>query len=91
MHSFHDWLATRSQEPPQADRLATVITSAGAAGASLADLRRLLNLSSETLQDVLRGLVASGQVEVVKVNGQMVCRVTMRMAVVRTGHRHHRP
>ena len=30
--SFFDWLANRAEEPPQADRLATVIAQAGAAG-----------------------------------------------------------
>ena len=34
-------------------------------------------LSPDTLQDILRSLVATGQVSVVKVNGEMVYRVAM--------------
>jgi predicted transcriptional regulator len=74
MQSFHEWLANRAQEPPQADRLATIITSAGAAGVSLACLRKLCGLSPKVLQDVLRGLVATGQVEMLRVGGQIVHR-----------------
>ena len=74
--AFHDWLANRAQEPPQADRLATVIASAGA-GISHDRLRRLCGLSPETLADVLKGLMATGQVVVLKVNGQMVYRATI--------------
>jgi hypothetical protein len=72
--TFHEWLANRSQEPPQADNLATLIAQTPA-GISLDRLRRVVGLSRETLQDVLRGLVVAGQVVVLKVNGQMVYRV----------------
>ena len=73
--SFHDWLATRAQEPSQVDRLATLIAQAGAAGVSLDRLRRLCGLYPETLADVLRGLTATGQVQVVKVGGELRYRV----------------
>ena len=74
--SFHEWLHDRSQEPSQADRLATVIAQAGAAGISLDCLRRLCGLQPQTLQDILRSLTATGQVVVVKIGGQMVYRAT---------------
>jgi lambda repressor-like predicted transcriptional regulator len=51
--------------------LATVIAGAGAAGVSLDRLRRVVGLSPETLADVLKALVATGQVEMVQVNGEV--------------------
>ena len=62
---------TRSQEPSQVDRLATLIAQAGAAGVSLDRLRTLCGLSPETLADVLKGLTATGQVVMLKVNGEL--------------------
>jgi lambda repressor-like predicted transcriptional regulator len=76
MQSFHDWLGNRSDEAPAADRLATIIASAPG-GISLDRLRRVVGLSPETLQDVLKALVATGQVTVLKVNGQMTYRATI--------------
>lgn len=73
--SFRDWLDRRSQEAPAAADLALRITQAGAAGISLDRLRRLCGLLPETLQDVLKALVATGQVVVLKVNGEMRYRV----------------
>jgi hypothetical protein len=70
MQSFHEWLRN-ADEAPAADRLATFITQSGAVGISLDRLRRLLPVAPETLQDVLKALVATGQVTVVKVNGEM--------------------
>jgi predicted transcriptional regulator len=77
MQSFHEWLGNRAQEAPAADNLATVIASAGAAGVSVDRLRRLVGLSPEALQDVLRGLVATGQVQVVNVGGELRYRTAM--------------
>jgi predicted transcriptional regulator len=74
MQPFPDWLANRSQEAPQADRLATLIAQAGPAGVSVDRLRRLCGLPPETLADVLRALTATGQVEMVKVGGKIVYR-----------------
>ena len=71
--SFLDWLGNRAQEAPAADRLATLIGSAPG-GISLDRLRRLCGLPPETLQDILRALVATGQAEMVSVNGQFVYR-----------------
>ena len=75
MQPFHAWIDQRSQEAPAAENLATVIAQSGAAGISLDRLRRLLPLAPETLQDILRSLVATGQVEVVSVGGRIVYRV----------------
>jgi predicted transcriptional regulator len=75
--SFREWLATRSDEAPAAENLATIIAIAGAAGISLDRLNRLCGLSAETLADVLKALVASGQVTVLKVGGQIVYRAAM--------------
>ncbi|MGO8749273.1 MAG: hypothetical protein ACLQNE_25210 [Thermoguttaceae bacterium] len=72
MQPFHDWLGNRAQEAPAAENLATLIASAGAAGISHGRLRTLVPLSPETLQEIIRSLVATGQVVVLKVNGQMV-------------------
>ena len=72
MPSFPEWLEKRPDEAPAADRLATIIASAGAAGISIDRLRRLCGLFPETLQDLLRFLAAAGQVTMLKVNGQMV-------------------
>ena len=72
--SIHDWLSTRSQESSQADRLATSIAGAGERGISLDRLRKLCGLHPETLADVLKALVASGQVTVLMVDGQIAYR-----------------
>ena len=74
--SFHEWLGNRAQELPAAENLATLIASAGAAGISIDRLRSLVPLSPETLQDITRSLTATGQVTVLKVNGQMVYRMS---------------
>ena len=74
MHSFPAWLARRQEEAPAADQLATVIAQAGAAGISLSRLRRLCGLPSETMQDVLKALTATGQVRMFRVNGELVYR-----------------
>jgi DNA-binding IclR family transcriptional regulator len=77
MVSFREWLATRSKEAPAADRLALLVAQAGAAGISVSDLAKALGLPPETLGDLLRGLLTTGQVTVLKINGQMTYRATM--------------
>jgi hypothetical protein len=62
--SFHDWLNNRPDEAPAAEKLATLIAGAGAAGISHDRLRRLVRLPPETLQDILRSLAETGQVTV---------------------------
>ena len=70
--TFHDWLESRSDEAPAADRLATLIAGAGATGVSRTALAKAVCLPPETLQDLLKALVATGQVMVLKVNGERV-------------------
>jgi predicted transcriptional regulator len=75
--SFQEWLAKRPEEVPDTMRLAMLIARSGTAGISREGLRRVCGLSSDTLDDLLKALVAAGQVRVLKVNGQMVYRATM--------------
>jgi hypothetical protein len=68
--SFRAWLETRLQEIPDAGSVALAIVQAGAAGASLEDLCRAAGSSRETLRELLAGMMAGGQVVVVKVAGE---------------------
>ena len=61
----------RSQEAPAADRLATVIAQAGATACFWIGCEGWLGLPPQTLADVLKALVATGQVRVVKVGGEL--------------------
>lgn len=72
--SFLDWL---QKEVPDATQLAVAIARSGATGVSRHDLRRVTQISPETLEDLLSALVAAGQVTVARVNGQLVYRVAM--------------
>ncbi len=71
---FRDWVRVRSQEAPAADHLAMLIAGAGTAGISRDDLARALSLDPDTLQDLLGALVATGQVEMLRVNGRLTYR-----------------
>jgi DNA-binding IclR family transcriptional regulator len=73
MPTFREWLKS-SQEAPAAEKLALVVARCGAAGISLDGLSRALGLPPESFRDILRALVTAGQVEVVKVNGELVYR-----------------
>lgn len=74
MRSFPDWLRNRSErEAPAADRLATLIAQS-AGGVSRQRLAMALGLPAETLNDLLKALVTTGQVRIVKVGGEMVYR-----------------
>jgi predicted ArsR family transcriptional regulator len=75
--SFHEWLARRPDEAPAAENVATLIARSGTTGISRDDLARALRIPPETLKDLLRALVATGQVQMVKVNGQLTYRATM--------------
>jgi hypothetical protein len=75
MQTFHEWLKTR--EVPDATTLALTIARAGAAGVSHDDLRRLVQISSETLEQLLAALMAAGQVVVSLRNGQRIYRAAM--------------
>jgi len=73
--SFPEWLEHRVQEVPDATTLALVIARSG--GVSRDDLHKVVRISPETLDELLRALVSAGQVVVVKVNGQRVFRAVM--------------
>jgi hypothetical protein len=75
MRSFLEWLDHRLPQVPDAASLALLIARSGAAGVSRDDLRRLAGIPPETLDDLLRGLMAAGQVVMVKVGGKIVYRM----------------
>ncbi len=56
--------------------LGFAIARSGAAGASVDGLRRLLGISPQVLEDLLRARVTAGQVSVVSVGGRRVYRAT---------------
>jgi hypothetical protein len=75
MRSFRSWLEEhRPNQVPDATTLALVIAQSGAAGVSREGLGRALVVSDEVLDDLLRALVASGQVAMVKVGGKLAYR-----------------
>ena len=73
--SFHEWLGNRTEEIPDATQLALQIARSGAACVSRHDLEKVLSLSPDTLDDLLRGLVVAGQVVAVKVGGVRMYRM----------------
>ncbi len=80
--SFYEWMGIRErcakdEEASGAMKLALLIAQSGAAGISRDGLRKLVCLSSDTLEDLLSGLVAEGQVVVLLRNGQRVYRATI--------------
>ena len=74
MRSFWQWLEHVADDPSAADNVATLIAQAGAVGVSLQCFRKVIRLSPESLDDVLKGLLASKQVVLLKVNGARVYR-----------------
>jgi hypothetical protein len=70
---FHDWLANRDGDVPAAERLATLVSQSGA-GVSRDYLARTLRLPPGILDDLLRALVTTGQVTMLKVGGRTVYR-----------------
>ena len=68
--SFPEWLEHRVQEVPDATTLALVIARSG--GVSRDDLHKVVRISPETLDELLKALVSAGQVTLLKVNGQIV-------------------
>jgi hypothetical protein len=74
MRSFWKWLEHVADDPSAADTVATMIAQAGAVGVSVECLRKVVRLSPETLDEVLKGLLASRQVVLLKVNGARVYR-----------------
>ena len=75
---FPDGLRVVSKEIPDAMSVALAIAQAGAAGISRDDLARALGHPPETSADVLKALVAMGQVVVLaSLHEQMTYRTTM--------------
>jgi hypothetical protein len=73
--SFRNWLEHRPPQVPDIGTLALTIAQSGTAGVSRDDLARVLQVSPETLESMLRALEVSRQVMVVKVGGEMRYRV----------------
>ena len=73
MQPFHDWLVNRDREAVAAERLATLVARS-ATGVSRDDLARILRLPPRILDDLLRALVTTGQVTMLKVGGRTVYR-----------------
>jgi hypothetical protein len=73
MQSFHEWLANRDGDVPAAERLATIVARCGP-GILRDDLARTLRLPPQILDDLLRALVTTGQVTMLKVGGRTVYR-----------------
>ena len=75
--SFTEWLEAHPPEVPDIGALALTIAQSGTAGVSLDQLRKVIQTSPETIQSMLRALMVSRQVTVVKVGGQLVYQATM--------------
>ena len=75
--SFQKWIEHRPPEVPDAGSLALAVARAGQAGVSRDQLRKVIQASPETIQSMLRALITTRQVVVVKVGGEMVYRATM--------------
>jgi hypothetical protein len=75
--SFTQWLENRPPEVPNVGTLALVIAQSGTAGVSRDALLRLIRISPETLENLLRALVVAGQVMVVQVGGERRYRAAM--------------
>ena len=73
--SFHDWLEHRVEEVPDIGNLMLLIARSGAGGGiSFERLRKVTKISPDTLDDLLRALITTGQVVAVQVNGERVYR-----------------
>jgi hypothetical protein len=70
---FHDWLWNRDRDVPAAEKLATLVAQSGA-GISRDCLAQTLGLPPRILDDLLRALVTTGQVVMLKFGGRMVYR-----------------
>ena len=64
----------RPQEVPDVASLALAIARSGAVGASREGLSAALGVPGETVESLLRAMVVAGQVEMVRVDGQIVYR-----------------
>ena len=73
MQPFLEWLWNRDRDAVAAEKLATLV-SQSAAGVSRDELARTLGLPPRILDDLLRALVTTGQVTMLKVGGRTVYR-----------------
>lgn len=74
MRSFWEWLEHVADDPSAADTVASMIAQAGAVGISVQCLRKIVRLTPETLDEILKALLVSRQVVLLKVNGARVYR-----------------
>jgi hypothetical protein len=74
MRSFWRWLEHVADDPSATADVATLIAQAGAVGISVRCLRKVVRLSPGSLDEVLKGLLASRQVVLLKINGARVYR-----------------
>jgi hypothetical protein len=74
MRTFSQWLEHAADDPSAAGDVATLIAQAGAVGVSVQCLRKIVRLSPGSLDEVLKGLLASKQAVLLKVNGARVYR-----------------
>ena len=75
MWSFWQWLEHVADDPSAAADVATLIAQAGAVGVSLEGLRKVVRLTPQTLDEILKALLASKQVVLLKVNAARVYRM----------------
>ncbi len=73
MQPFHDWLWNRDRDVPAAEKLAMLVAQSPA-GVSKDCHARTLRLPPRILDDLLRALVTTGQVVMLKVGGRTVYR-----------------
>ena len=71
MNSFQNWLEHRLSTIPDATSLGLVINQAGPRGIARDELLRRTGVSPDVLETVLKGLLAAGQVVMVKVGGEL--------------------
>ncbi len=71
MPSFRLWLEHRLQQVPDATSAAIAIARSGAAGVSREEMAKALGVPSESLKPLLRATVVAGQVEMLKVSGEL--------------------
>ena len=67
----------RPSDVPDAANFALLIAQAGTAGVSRDALCKVIQISPETLEELLRALIIARQVVVVQVRGQLVYRAAM--------------
>jgi hypothetical protein len=74
MLPFRLWLECRPHQVPDATTLALLIARSGAAGVSREEMAKAMGVPGEMLESLLRAMMSSGQVVVLKRDGQLVYR-----------------